>query len=379
MTVSIGDPDSASVFTYDYAGRLWTAYLDGMSYRRALDGRILARWRPPHDERQRKWLAPSECQNLEEQALRHIAALNEAIENNIFDLSAPLPQQGQVGFQRALAFDSQADVKRYWDIYKPIGILPPDQYLSVVLQATEGCSFNTCTFCSFYKDRPFRIKSPDEFLTHTEAVREFLGEGLKMRRSIFLGDANALVIPISRLLPLFDIVHDVFNMGNIFAFLDGFSGEKKSVQDYAELAQRGLKRVYVGLESGNAGLLNFLQKPGKPEDAINAVQAMKEGGVAAGVIVLIGAGGREYASTHVRDTIDVINAMQLETDDMIYFSELIATEELEYAQDAQQAKLQPLTQEERTAQQEAIRVGLHFRKPDKKPRISRYDIREFVY
>ena len=97
------------------------------------------------------------------------------------------------------------------------------------------------------------------------------------------------------------------------------------------------------------------------------------------MIVLIGAGGREYASAHVKDTIDVINAMQLGADDIIYFSELVANDDLEYAQDAHQAKLQPLIQKERLQQQEAIRAGLRFPKPDAKPRISRYDIREFVY
>ena len=52
------------------------------------------------------------------------------------------------------------DAARFRQIYKPVSILPPDQYLSIVLQATEGCSYNRCTFCTFYRDRPFRIKSP---------------------------------------------------------------------------------------------------------------------------------------------------------------------------------------------------------------------------
>jgi radical SAM superfamily enzyme YgiQ (UPF0313 family) len=123
------------------------------------------------------------------------------------------------------------DVIQYHKVYKPVGILPPDQYMAVVLQATEGCSFNTCTFCDFYRDRPFRIKQPDAFRQHCEAVRDYLGEGLKLRRTIFLGDANALVIPMPRLLPLLDIVHqtyDVEALGGIYAFLDGLAGNAKA-------------------------------------------------------------------------------------------------------------------------------------------------------
>jgi radical SAM superfamily enzyme YgiQ (UPF0313 family) len=61
---------------------------------------------------------------------------------------------------------------------------------------------------------------------------------------------------------------DVEQLGGIYAFLDGFSGERKSPEDYAELAQRGLKRVYIGMESGNNDLLHFLKKPGRSKTFI---------------------------------------------------------------------------------------------------------------
>ncbi len=385
LTLSIDNPAEASVFSYDYAGRLWTAYLDSISYRRGLDGKMIAKWRLPGDARERRWLSPAEALQIEETARQTVLALKTALYTGEATLHTPLPPQGQTALERIIAFDakrSRADAAHYHQIYKPVGILPPDQYMAVVLQATEGCSFNTCTFCNFYKDRPFRIKSPDEFRAHAEAVRDFLGEGLGLRRTIFLGDANALVIPMSRLLPLLDIVHDVYdvtNLGGIYAFLDGFSGEKKSTEDYALLAQKGLVRVYVGLESGNKSLLQFLKKPGEPADAIKAVRAMKAGGLAVGVIILLGAGGQQYASGHVQDTIAVLNAMQLGMDDIIYFSELVVDEGLEYAQDAYQAGLKPLSPEERIAQGEAIERGLRFSHAGGTPHISRYDIREFVY
>ena len=63
----------------------------------------------------------------------------------------------------------EQDARRYHRIYKPVSILPPDQYLSVVLQATEGCSYNECSFCTFYRDRKFRIKEVAEFSTHIGA------------------------------------------------------------------------------------------------------------------------------------------------------------------------------------------------------------------
>ncbi len=385
LTISIGEPDNASVFSYDRAGRLWTAFLDGISYRRGLDGRIIARWRNAEGERERRWLTAQEASALETRVWQSVRALYAAIRAQEVSLTTPLPQEGYVLLERAAAFDvarSAEDARCFFEVYKPIGILPPDQYMALVLQATEGCSFNTCTFCSFYKGRPFHIKSPVEFRTHALAVREFLGEGLSLRRSIFLGDANALVIPMPRLLPLFEVVHEIYDveaLGGIYAFLDAFSGEKKSPQDYAALHARGLRRVYIGLESGHADLLAFLKKPGTPQDAIQTVQALKSAGVAVGVIVLLGAGGKQYAEAHVHETVKVLNAMPLGEGDILYLSELIISPEMAYAQDAFRAGLQPLTRAECTAQGKAITQGLRFQAAGGAPRISRYDIREFVY
>jgi hypothetical protein len=384
ITISIGDLAAAEVFSYDLAGRMWTAFIDSIAYRRGLDGKVMARWRESGAARSRRWLSTTDGLAIEAQGHARISALVTAIQSGEAALKTPLPETGHLAFQRVLAFDrdrSLADIERYYDVYQPVGILPPDRYMAVVLQATEGCSFNTCTFCTFYKDRPFRIKSPVDFRAHAEAVRDFLGEGLSLRRTLFLGDANALVIPMAKLLPLLDVVHEVYDvkqLGGLYAFLDGFSGEKKSVNDYAILRERGVKTIYIGLESGNADLLAFLQKPGTPDDAIHTVQAIKAGGIAVGVIVLLGAGGHQYADSHIRDTITVLNAMPLDADDIIYFSELFESD-TPYAGDAVQAGLRPLNHEERIAQQAAIQGGLVFSQVDAAPRISRYDIREFVY
>jgi radical SAM superfamily enzyme YgiQ (UPF0313 family) len=185
-----------------------------------------------------------------------------------------------------------------------------------------------------------------------------------------------------RLVPLLETTHSIFDverLGGIFAFLDGFSGEKKSAQDFAQLARLGLQRVYIGLESGHDPLLNFLRKPGRAQDAVQAVRAMKTGGVAVGIIILLGAGGKQYSRAHVRDTIAVVNQMGLDADDLIYFSELVESEGMQYSIDAYAQNLEPLNAQERQVQGEEIETALNFSKSGGVPHISRYDIREFVY
>lgn len=381
LILSIGDPGQNTVFSYDGAGRLWSAYVGDIGHRRGLNGRVLAKWRADN-QRQRRWLSSTAADQLIDRAQSLTSELITDLEAVRVDLRRPLPATMLATLRRAAAFTvdaAHADQDDYARLYQPIGILPPDAYLSLVLQMTLGCSFNTCAFCDFYRDRPFRIKSPAEFADHARAVRDYMGDGLPLRKGIFLGDANALVVPMRQLLPLLDALHsaiDVATMGGLYAFLDGFSGEKKSADDYAELVARGLRRVYIGLESGDADLLRLLRKPGTPDDAIAAVAAMKRAGLSVSVIVLLGAGGAQWSARHIRNTSAVLNAMPLTSEDLLYFSELVVTDALPYARLALSADLVALDTAAMQQQAAAIRASLTH---PQRPRSSRYDIREFVY
>jgi hypothetical protein len=379
--------DAQTVLAYDRAGRLWSAFFDGHTFRRGLDGGVLAKWTDDGLLRRMR-LLPSEASLL---ASRCAELMNELADAVTFDATPNARQELDMLIGRAMRFTAQAaraDAERFRQVYRPIGILPPDQYLALVLQLTEGCSFNTCTFCAFYHDRPFHIKSPDEFRAHIAAVSDYLGDSLLLRRGVFLADANALVAPHKQLLALLKVLRAglaELELGGarpgvltpLFAFLDGFSGRAKSAQDYAELAAFGLRRVYIGLESGHDPLLAWLRKPGRSADAIEAARAIKAGGVNVCVIVLLGAGGKKFAERHVRDTIEAINAMELGAGDLVYFSELVATPGQLYGRIAARDDVKPLSVEQMRAQRGEIESRLRF--PSSHPRLATYDVREFVY
>ncbi len=384
LTVSIETKNETQVFSFDKSGRLWTALVEKISYRRGLNGAIVAKWSSGKEVLHRKWL-----EQLEQEWLLIFAhqTISTLINEFSFFTDGFSPSIDDTTFQELTKLAEISlefyinDVSNYHSIYKPVGILPPDQYISVVLQLTEGCSFNKCTFCSFYRDRPFLIKSPIDFDHHITNVKNFLGNGLSLRRTIFLGDANALVVPTKKLIPLVEKIHkhlDVEKLGGIFAFLDGFSGERKATGDYQKLKDLGMNKIYIGLESGNNQLLKFLNKPGSAQDALNAVRTIKSAGISVGIIVLLGAGGKQYGGKHITDTIDIINQMNLDADDLVYFSELIESEGLEYSQKAFSENLEPLSSAERLEQRNKIENQLIFSDYGT-PHISTYDIRDFVY
>ncbi len=255
--------------------------------------------------------------------------------------------------------------------------------MALVVQLTRGCRFNACTFCTLYRDIPFSVTNGDDLQTHLTRIDTFLGDGISLRRSIFLGDANALVLPTEILLPLLDIVAVRYRgtppwSGGIHTFLDGFSGAKKGPDDYRELRMRGLRRICIGMESGHDPLLKWLRKPGLVDDVITTVAAMKVAGLEVSLVILIGPGGREYDEGHVRDTMGVLRELPLDAGDMVYFSRHVDMPGADYGVIAQREGITALDDTGMAEQQRTIASILRpYREGG--PRQGVYDIREFTY
>ncbi len=392
------DPDL--VLAADLEGRPWRLVEGPLTYRWGLNGRVLVLRRHGAGGRQRFWLEIDEATALWEKTRGRLSPLFDRVGPDSlaglhFRGSEPAPPSSDLhAALRCLgAWDAEAmrrDAARFAEVYTPIGILPPDRYMAQVVQLTHGCSFNACTFCTFYRDIPFRVKSPSELRSHLEAVDDFLGRGSSLRRSFFLGDANALAVPMERLEPLVEMVsnhyrdrltrHEVGHgrLEGMHAFLDGFSGARKSVDDYRRLRELGLRRVSVGIESGHDPLLAWLRKPGTASDAIGSVKAMKEAGLQVCLVVLVGAGGEAFNEGHIRDSRRLLAEVPLDAKDIIYFSEYVDEPGATYGVIARREGITPLDGAGMREQREEISDLL---RPyaEGGPRTAVYDIREFIY
>jgi hypothetical protein len=385
--------DERYVASWDLGGRLYSAWRFGHTWRRGLNGQILYKTRDEgagtasaYDARERRALGAGEARPVVDEAAAFARDVLEAMlegaaqweAGHASKATAPLIER----LRACARFDAdaaEADAARFARVYRPIGILPPDQYLSVVFQATEGCSFGTCTFCDLYRDL-YRVKAPDEFSSHVRDVLDYLGDSILLRRrSIFLGAANALAVPVPRLVELFETLHREVPkpLPPVCAFVDAFTGVRKQAADYRRLRDLGLGRVYVGFESGHDPLLAFVRKPGTSAQAVETARALKAAGVAVGVIVMIGLGGHDFAAGHVADTAAAVSAMDLGEGDILYFSDLVEVEGTAYPVIAGRTGLTPLGLPERLAQLDAIKTRLRF--AGRAPQMARYDIREFVY
>jgi radical SAM superfamily enzyme YgiQ (UPF0313 family) len=285
--------------------------------------------------------------------------------------------------------------ERFADVYQPVPVLPPDHYRAFVLQATEGCSFDTCTFCSLYKGIPFRVRSGDEFEKHIARAVAFHGEALRQRSTIFLGQANAISIPQHRLVDLLKRipghvtlpakeerpVKPVWARGKrlsftgIGAFIDGFTGLKKTADDYRELRELGLDRVYLGVESGSDEILEWIKKPAQPAQMLETIERLKEAGINTDIILLVGVGGKTYEQKHLESSIDFINRCTLSKGDRVYLSEVVEYTDAPYAQRMEHDRVTRLTDDEMKNQLDIFKAVIKKRGLQPVP----YRIDPFVY
>lgn len=366
-TATVLSPEPSSVVAFDRAGRLITFARGESFFRRSLGSDLFER----HRTAETRWRRLGEPEAVQRFAEARELALAMASEPGEVALRERVEREVAPWTPERLL----AERERFDRTYRPIAILPPDQYLSVVVQATEGCTWNRCTFCSFYQDRPFRARGMAELGAHLAAVRELLGGDLARRRSVFLADGNALALGTRRLLPIFDRIARELPGLPVASFVDVWSGEKHDPADWHALVARGLTQVAIGMESGDDELLALVDKPGSVRELASFVAELKAAGVALSLIVIAGLGGERFRVRHREATVAALTALPLDRRDLVYLSPFVEDPTSEYARRAAASGLQGMTPEAIADELATLAVALRAAGL----RVGRYDLREFFY
>lgn len=397
---------------FDQEGRMISVFQNGHTFQRGEDNRYLAKWKTDRlgsPLTMRRTLERHEVEeffnNSRETVHEVFHALQQQKMKDLIAQRVPVNEAKAVQewLHRILSYTLDRYEERaeeFLRIYKPISILPPDQYRSLVVQATEGCHYNRCNFCVFYKDRVFHVKTPAEFHAHLNAIRQYYGESLRLRRTIFLGDANAIVAPQKSLLYFLDALNEEFEItpqgmekeertnwkaahpihfNGIVSFMDCFASNQKSVEDFKAMAARNLKRVYLGVETGSDSLLAFLNKAGRSDEIRSAIDRVKQADIAVGLIIMIGIGGLKFNAEHIEKTVKLLRSLPLSEKDLIYFSEFVQLPEMPYTRKAVEEKVRPLTLSQMKTQMSLIRQQLKSSYPVIPAKLSVYDVRDFMY
>ena len=222
-----------------------------------------------------------------------------------------------------------ADYQTLADLYReaypePVTILPPDRYQDVVLQPARGCPNRRCTFCAFYKDKPYRVLSELQFEQHVQSVEKLLGTGFGDRGGVFLGSANALALSQRRLRPVLERIRQNIPQlkRGVACFADPDFSARRTAGQWQALADYGLRHVIIGLETGYSELRASLGKSGDLSNTRKLVAQLHQAGIGIGITLLTGIGGPSEKEAHFRETLTFVDNLDLDKTDMIYLSPL---------------------------------------------------------
>jgi radical SAM superfamily enzyme YgiQ (UPF0313 family) len=187
---------------------------------------------------------------------------------------------------------------------------PPSEAHSLILPVTNGCSWNSCTFCEMYTAPQKKFRARDEAEVLDEIRR--CGEQLIVQR-VFLADGDALVLPTHRLLRILEQIRQCLpEVQRVSSYCLPRNLRKKSVAELQELADAGLGMAYVGAESGDDEVLALVNKGETYESTLSALDKLGAAGIARSVMILNGLGGRQLSRQHARNSARLMNAAQPE-------------------------------------------------------------------
>ncbi|MCR4610986.1 MAG: radical SAM protein, partial [Lachnospiraceae bacterium] len=145
-----------------------------------------------------------------------------------------------------------------------------------LLEVTQGCTHNSCKFCTMYKDVPFKM-SPIEWIE--EDLIE-LSKTDSDATHIQLLSANPLVLTYDKLKVILEMVNkylpkmeDVYTVGRVTDL------KNKSVKQLKELKELGMREISLGVESGDDWTLDRINKGYHSEDIIEQCKKLNEAGI----------------------------------------------------------------------------------------------------
>ena len=225
-------------------------------------------------------------------------------------------------------------------------IRPPSEARSLLIRITRHCHWNRCSFCPVYKDTKFSLRPVshikrdiDSVHKYVELLRELAGDSTRLQpmqinriaaeipreelaaftaasywfvaggmRRVFLQDADALVTRPADLVEILTHLRTRFpSVERVTSYSRAGTIASRKDTDLKAIADAGLNRIHVGLESGSDRVLERVSKGTTKEKHITAGLKVKEAGMQLSEYVMPGLGGRELSELHALETADALN------------------------------------------------------------------------
>ncbi len=226
-------------------------------------------------------------------------------------------------------------------------IRPPSEANSLLLQVTNGCTWNKCKFCGLYKHTRFKTYSLDSIKRDIDNMKRLSDMVLEYRSgdnvwdidginsklmtlepgevegfymlanwhvngngSVFLQDGNSTVLRDGRLSDAIRYLKETFpEITRITSYGRAQNLAQIPAEEFRELKEAGLDRIHSGYESGSDKVLELVNKGVTQEEEIRAGLNVKAGGIELSVYFMPGLGGMDLSEENARGMTEVLNAI----------------------------------------------------------------------
>ena len=183
---------------------------------------------------------------------------------------------------------------------------PPSEAYSLLIQVTIGCSHNTCTFCTMFKDKKFRVRPIEEVIEDLEIARQTY----PVVEKIFLCDGDALCLSNEKLMRILTRISELFpEYKRVSVYGTARDINRKSDAELKELLDAGIEMIYMGAESGSQEVLDKIHKDVTVREQIDAVKKAERVGIKMSVTFISGLAGLEGWENHAIETGKMITEM----------------------------------------------------------------------
>ena len=166
---------------------------------------------------------------------------------------------------------------------------PPYDMSCPMLPIVTGCSHGKCHFCDIFTDVPFSALPREEVIADIDQIAR---SATALTRRIYLTGGNPFALPTARLIEVFDEVEAripaVKSYGGFCRIMDV---ARKTDEELAVLASRGVDRIAIGAESGYDPALSFMEKGHASADIVEQGQRLHAAGISFAFFYLVGMAG----------------------------------------------------------------------------------------
>lgn len=176
---------------------------------------------------------------------------------------------------------------------------------SYMLPVSVGCSYNACKFCTLFKHLQYRELPIAQIEQELQRVKRLNGNPKK----VFLGDGNAFGMETERLLEILDLIRVYFpdvDEVNMDATVTNI--HEKSDRELKELQEAGVRHLYLGIESGIADVLAFMNKDHTLEQAYTEIARIRQAGMIYDAHIMTGVAGKGRGIENAEKTAEFLNA-----------------------------------------------------------------------